>query len=313
MTPPQTHVGVNAMAMHREGTKPKGSKTRREKNGHEVNYPAIDQGKTRAEHNAEIIQLQKYRDVATEQEAKKAHTVKASPVMRALLEQVARMEARLSSMANDIALLEAAIGSAPLPEGFITRIRMLLEQAWARVMQREESAWLQERNRRQQEAEKRQEELEQRMQAFRKAAEEMSTLERQRQEIERQQAANRELERNIYRMGLLLNGMPPYTIVLRAPLAASFNEVAYVERVQRQSNTELFRALNLPEGRAAPGPPPPIVVRQQEAIARNPALATVALRRNVLQTKELLSRLRPPEGAEGRGTAARAGPLRRVG
>jgi len=306
--PPQEHVGVNATAMHRKGTKPKGSVVHHDFRGREVDYPAIDHGKTRAEHNAEIVKLQNYRDVAAEQQEKKARSVKPSPAVRALIEQVARMEARLSSMANDIALLEAAIGGAPLPEGFITRIRVMLERAWALIMQRQESEWLQERTRRQQEAEKRQEELEAKAWAFRKAAEELSNLERQRQEIERVQAANRQLERDIYRMGLLLNGMPPYEIKMKVPLAASFNEAAYAVRLQRQSNAELLRALHLPEGRAARGPPPAVVVRQQEAIARNPALATVALRRNVLQTKELLARIKPPEGAEGRGAAARAGP-----
>ncbi len=309
MTPPQTHVGVTSMAMHRKGTKPKqGSVTKREKNGREVDYPAIDQGRTRAEYNAEIVQIQQYRDVVAEQQAKQANRVKPTPAIRALLEQVAQMEARLSSMSNDIALLEASIGSAALPEGFITRIRLLLERAWARIMQRQESEWLQERTRRQQAAEERQKELEQKMDAFRRVAEEMSTLERQRRETERIQAVNRELERNIYRMGLLLNGMPPYTIIMKVPLSASFNEVAFTTRLQRQSNAELLRALNLPEGRAARGPPPAVIVRQQAAIALNPALATVALRRNVLQTKELLSRLVPPEGAEGRGAAARASP-----
>ncbi|TAL35801.1 MAG: hypothetical protein EPN97_06885 [Alphaproteobacteria bacterium] len=312
MTPPQHHVGVNAMAMHRKGTKPKGSKVKKEK-GREVDYPAIDQGRTRAEHNAEIIQLQKYRDAVAEQQEKQANTVKPNPALRALIEQVARMEAKLASMANDIALLQAAIGEAPLPEGFLARVRMLIERAWARVMEREESEWLRERSRRQKAAEERQRELEAKTWAFRQAAEDLANLARQRQEIERAQALNRQLERDIYRMGLRLNGMPPFTVVMRAPLSASFNEAAYTVRLQRQTNADLLRALNLPAGRAARGPPSALIVRQQEAIARNPALATVALRRNVLQTKELLARLVPPEGAEGRGAAARAGPQLKAG
>jgi len=312
-TPPQTHVGVDAMGMHRRGAKPKPSVKHRDRRGREIDYPAIDQGRTRAEYNAEIIQLQQYRDVQAEAAARKAETFQPNPALKALVEHVARMTARLESMANDIALLQAAIGEGPLPEGVLARIRALIERAWARIMQKEESQWLRERDRRERAAEEKQRELEQKAWAFRQAAQDLANLERQRVEIEARQAFNRQLERDVYRMGILLNGMPPYTIVMAAPLSSAFNEAAYTDRLQRQSNADLLRAMNLPVDGAARAPPAGLADRQQEAIAKKPALAAVALRRNVLQTKELLSRLVPPEGAAGQGTTARAAPILKAG
>jgi MobA/MobL family. len=60
--PPQIHVGVNAVGMARRGVEPSGSNVIAYK-GREVDYAPIDMGGTRAQHNAEIIELQKYRNL----------------------------------------------------------------------------------------------------------------------------------------------------------------------------------------------------------------------------------------------------------
>ena len=114
--------------------------------------------------------------------------------------------------------------------------------------------------------------------------------------------------------GVRLNGMPPYEIRMDTSLSSKFNEAAYTDRLQRQGTAEILRGMQLSQGppearpmtvreiqdnllRRMAAAARPVVSRQERAIRKNPRLAPVALRREVLQTKELLSRRRGPEGS----------------
>jgi len=79
-----------------------------------------------------------------------------------------------------------------------------------------------------------------------------------------------------------LNGLPPYTIKLEIPRSSQFNEASYQGALKRQSNADLLNAVFSPPTQA-----------------QRPAMATVTLRQDVLQVKELLSRVKPRASTRG--------------
>ena len=80
-------------------------------------------------------------------------------------------------------------------------------------------------------------------------------------------------------MPALLNGVPAYTIRIEIPLSTTFNAIAYHGALRQQGTAQLLQA-----------------VLASPTLPSKPSLATITLRQDVLQVKELLSRIKPPIG-----------------
>ena len=235
------------------------------KRGRVIDWPAIDQGHTRAQHNADVIDLQKYRQNET------------------VAEKLARVAATIADTATSIEQLQAALNSGNLSDDTIGRIRFAIEHVRCVLARKAyiESEYI----RRVYEAREKKKEIE----ALRVYMARMVQIEQDLRQQQQQAAAVAakawELVTAVQSMATRLNGIPPYKITLQIPVAAKFNEAAYESRLQKQSNTELLRHVLAPP-----------------TVPRKPELATVALRQDVLQVKELLRRSKPRPA--GRGSAS---------
>lgn len=265
--PPQIHVGVNAVGMARRGVEPSGSNVIAYK-GREVDYAPIDMGGTRAQHNADIIELQKYREPET------------------TAEQVARITAKINDLSISIEELGAALDSGILSDDMRVRIRMAYEKAVAAMFYKnqQETEWLQARHRAEQTAK----ELEQKQIQRANLIQLQEQLQQQLKKEEETRAANQKLFTDIMGMWRSLNGLPPYVIKLEIPISAQFNEASYQGVLRKQSTAQLLETVLSPP-----------------TLPSKPIMATVTLRQDVLAVKELLGRAKlPPVQGRGRMTAA---------
>lgn len=106
--PPQIHEGVNAHNMREQG-KPIRKQSRRD-------YAQIDHGRTRAEYNAEIIQLQTYQKPTLEQQQK-------------------IIIAQISALENNIDGLEFSLANlGNLPEELVARLRARAEKFISKIL-----------------------------------------------------------------------------------------------------------------------------------------------------------------------------------
>ena len=233
------------------------------KQGRVIDWPAIDQGHTRAEHNADVIDLQKYRQAET------------------AAEKLARVVATIADTAASIEQLQAALNSGNLSDDMIGRIRFAIEHVRC-VLARK--AYIESDLIRQvYEAREKKKEIEELRVYMARMVQIERDLRDQMQQAAEKRAAAWELNTKIERMTESLIGIPPHIIKLEIPTTAKFNEASFAAAVHRQSTAALERA-----------------VRSPPTIARRPELATVALRQDVLQVKEILSRSRPRKQGSGR-------------
>lgn len=260
--PPQIHVGVNAVNMERRGIEPSGSVVLVDFKGREVNYPEIDKGQTRAAHNADIIEFQKYLQKET------------------LEEEVARVRRKVSDLSASIEELQSTLNSEYLSDDLRARIRDAIERAVEKIVYRnqQKSKWLEERAKAKQTAR----ELKEARLQYEAMQRYQAEIEQKLKEEQGRVEAARALAAAITLMSATLNGVPPYKITLEIPLSSQFNEASYQGVLRKQSTAELERAVLSPP-----------------TLPSKPSLATIALRQDVLAVKELLSRARPP--AQGRG------------
>ena len=254
--PPQIHVGVNATNMARRGLEPAPSVIQHDFKGREVNYPEIDDGQSRAQHNAEIIELQKYREPET------------------LAEEVARVRAKVVDLAASIEELEATLNSDLIGDDLRSLLRVMIEKAVARVIYQnhQQTRWLEERAKAKQTAR----ELKAATAQYEALIKYQAEIEQRLKEEEGRVQAARKIVAQITLMPATLNGIPPYTIKLQIPLSSQFNEASYLGVLRKQETAQLLKAVLSP----------PI-------LPSKPILATVALRQDILQVKELLGRTNP--------------------
>lgn len=264
--PPQIHVGVNAVNMQRRGLEPSGSVVQVDFRGREVNYPQIDHGQTRAQHNADIIEFQKYRQPET------------------LKEEVARVRAKVADLSASIAELQAALNSDLISDDLKALIRGMIERVIERIVYKNQhkSKWLEERAKAKQTAR----ELKESRQQYESLIKYQAEIEQNLKEEQGRVETARKLMAAITLTPATLNGIPPYVIKLEIPLSAQFNEASYQGVLRQQSTAELIKAVMSPP-----------------TLASKSSLATVALRQDVLQVKELLSRMRSSAQGRGRMTA----------
>ncbi len=284
--PPQIHEGTASRAMHRQGKKIRESRNVVDFKGRETNYEKIDNGASRAEYNAEIISLQRYKDVQQENLEQQQIELHEEEVIE---QKIVGLEARAGELYGDIAALQGMLNEALLSEDLMAKIRVALERAITAIFHRQhETEYLRARA----EARRQEEEIAHKQRELYHITRRIEELREQQERIEAQVAANRELFSKILLMPAMLNGIPAYVIKLEAPLSPQFNEASYTAAVHRQSNAALERA-----------------VRAPPTVARRPELATVALRQDVLQVKELLSRSkqRPRATEKGRYSTAEIG------
>lgn len=279
--PPQIHEGVRATQMRRRGAKIRESAVVVDFKGREIDYPAIDQGHTRAEHNAEIINLQKYRDTLDEQHEQS----RAEREELQLEQQIGALQERAQTISGSIESLEAALGNlGNSAEATTLRARLwnALEQAFRITFFRRQL---------EQQIEQRHE-LDAQREELKRVHREIAALEEQKRATRAMLDHNRELFAKVKLMPARLNGIPPYDIKLAVPPSAAFNEAATRSALHRQSTASLERGIDSPPTKAA-----------------RPEMATVALRQDVLQVKELLSRSKPRPRATEQGayTAADIG------
>lgn len=254
--PPQIHEGVKARNAARRGKEnnlvsfPKMTKT-----GRIIRYDEIDKGVTRSQHNADIIDLQKYRQTETTRE------------------KLVRITAMVISNAMSIEQLQAALNIPLLSESTITMLRIRIEQLVSQICrQGQETEFL--KARREEQVKEKQ------IKEMTVYQERLETIQKELQDQVEKEKKKREGDQKIFAavqdMFTALNGMPPYTIKLQIPLSSQFNEASYQGSLKRQSNADLIQAVFSPP-----------------TIAQKPAMATVALRQDVLAVKELLSRVKP--------------------
>jgi hypothetical protein len=265
--PPQIHEGVSATAMKRKGLKPRESVVKVDFRGRVVDYIAIDQGSTRAQHNADIIDLQKYRQAETE------------------IEKLARINMMVQDTTSTIEQLQAAIGSSTLSEDIIVLARIRLEKLMMRIFRKQETTFL--RAVREIRAKRRQLKEQQIYQTRLKKIQ-AELQEQFKQEQEKRESLQKLLS-SAMMMPVRLNGIPPYTIKLQIPLRAQFNEAAYSQNLKAMNTSAIEKVLFRP-----PNKPP------------QRAMATLTLRQDVLAVKELLGRAKLPEKNKGQGTVLKA-------
>lgn len=274
LLPPQIHVGQKATAMARRGAKPPSSVIRVEFRGREVNYPAIDHGVSRAEYNAEIISLQKYRDVQLERQDRENANLTEEQTIE---DQIEALQEQASEVIGDIAGIETALSGAVLSGVMRGRIRAILDRVMATLF------W-----RHQHEAELQQQrfELQQKTRELEEKKKEHQSLQRKVEELNRKLeesraviVANRALYSKVERMPSSFNSTPPSVIRMHVPLRAVFEyasckEASYRVSLRKQDLPELLQRVFKPPGAAS-----------------RSSLSIVTLRQDVLQVKELLSRI----------------------
>lgn len=260
---PQIHVGVNAKGMARRGAEPKGSVIHVDFRGREVNYPEIDKGRTREEYNAEIVQIQQF--------CAEAESASVGELKR----KVQYIEALQTSLAGNIADLEASLDSEMLNENLKSFIRSKIERLKAKLLRKKqkETEWEEKRRQEREKAEEIQEKQFQLME-----------IERQQKQIqERYQAhqqlyeANRALHREISRMSVRLNGIPAYEIRLKTKLSSQFNEETYRGKLSQELTQSLMSHI-------------------QGSQKHLKGVEAPKLRMEVLTVKEALSRTLPGNG-----------------
>lgn len=274
--PPQIHIGVRAKGMGRRGAKIRDSVVHVDFRGREIDYPVIDAGGTREEHNAEIISLQKYRDSLHEKREQERAELKEEEILE---NQIFELQERAVEMHGSIEALEAALSSHLLSDDLRARIRHAIEKAIVAIFYRHqhETEYMKAKA----EAQRQQKEIEEKrgeLQRIQRQVEELQELQRQ---IQAQYAANRELAGKVERMaaGLVL---PAAGIKLEIPLSMNFAEATLQGATRKQSTAELLKAVTMP---------PPT--------ASKPTMAPLELRQGVLQVKELLARSNPPRSGAG--------------
>jgi hypothetical protein len=266
--PPQIHEGVNARNAARRGEESNLiSFPKLDKRGRVIDYPAIDKGVSRHQHNADIIDLQKYRQTETPKE------------------KLVRITAMVISNALSIEQLQAALNIPLLSESTITLLRIRIEQLISQICRQGQETEFLKARREEQAKEKQIKE----MQTYQTRLE---TIQKELQDQVEKEKKKREGDQKIFiavqDMFTRLNGMPPYIIKLEIPLSSQFNEVVYAATLTKQSNAELMKA----------------VFSSPPTIPAKPALAPAALRQEALQVKELLVRVRPRISGTGSMEAA---------
>lgn len=265
--PAQIHEGVNARNAARRGHEDNlVSFPKLGRNNRIIDYPAIDKGVTRSQHNADIIDLQKYRQTET------------------TVEKLVRITAMVISNAMSIEQLQAALNIPLLSESTVTMLRVRIEQLVSQICrQGQETEFL--KARREEQVKEKQ------IKEMIVYQERLETIQRELQEQVEKEKKKREGDQKLFTavqdMFTALNGMPPYTIKLEIPLSSQFNEASYQGALKRQSNADLINAVFSPPTQA-----------------QRPAMATVTLRQDVLQVKELLSRVKPRAASSGSRDAA---------
>lgn len=251
--PAQIHVGVSASNMERGGRKPK--KAYREK----------DTG-TRAQHNADIIDLQSYRKEETD------------------TEKLARLKATLADTGASIEELQATLNSEYLSDDLRAQIRFRLEKAYAVIfLKQQETTYMREVRENRAKAARIAD-----LQEYQERLNQMiAELEHKRKEEEGRREAARQLNAQVLLMSATLNGIPPYRIELQIPLAAQFNEVSYRQNLKAMTTANIERSLfEIPI----------------KALPLN--MAPASLRKDVLSVKELLARAKPTAQGRGQATAS---------
>lgn len=274
--PPQIHEGVSATQMKRRGKKIRDSVIKVDFRGREIDYPAIDQGGSRGEYNAEIISLQQYKDSLHEKREQARAELREEEILE---NEIVELQERAVEMHGSIEALESALSSLLLSDDLRARIRHAIEKAIVAIFYRHqhETEYMKAKA----EAQRQQKEVEEKRGELQRIQRQVEQLRERQRQIQAQYAANRELAGKIERMGQGLV-LPAAGIKLEIPLTMRFVEVSMQGATRKQSTAELLKAVTMP-------PPLP----------SKPELAPLQLRAGVLQVKELLARSNPPRSGAG--------------
>ena len=220
--PPQIHVGVRATNAQRHGKELISFPILNPKSNKIINYPKIDHGGTRAQYNAEIIELQKYRKTET------------------TAEKLARLGNQLVDLSGDIDTLRVKLNSAFLSDDLRAKIRLAIEKIISKVFlkQHEETEYI----KRVKEAKQQQRKLIELESYYQRLIE----VRKETQQKYDQEQANRKLNDDVNRMAQSLIGVPPYIIKLEIPLSAKFDEAAYKGYLRIQSVQDIQKSFLTP-------------------------------------------------------------------
>jgi hypothetical protein len=210
--------------------------------------------------------------------------------------QLAQVETKLALLSGDLTLLQASLESNLISDEMRGRIRRLIEKTLETlqlkaVETKTEEQRLQEKSR----------EYQIKQAEFNEYVRRYAEIQMKIEAEIRQQEANRQFYSLITNMSYALNGLPQWKIsVMMPPPERQLDEREYVQKVVLQRDTAqlIQRVLYSPENESLVSRRPPI----------DPKTAVPALRKNVLEVKEMLGRagLRPPSG----GGASAVAPAR---
>ncbi len=230
---PQIHVGPNGTAQKFDGNKNPASQTRTDAQGRVIEWEKIDEGKTRAEFNAEIIELNKRR-------------AQHGPLP--LHVQIKNIEQYIEILIGKVADVKAMIPASLLP----LWLRAKYEQARYRLLAMAEAVFFEKA-----EAEARRLRREQENMGLharmKKMREEIERLERDK---ERRQA----LQRLYTRIEMIVAARPPAPVAIERPPTRILTIEQY--RVELVAKAETARAQVPPEYR------PRIVVQEAQPVAQ---------------------------------------------
>ncbi|MDI1228248.1 MAG: hypothetical protein PSY14_11245 [bacterium] len=200
--------------------------------------------------------------------------------------QLAQVETRLALLTCDLSKMQAALESNLISNEMRGRIRRLIEKTLETlqlkaVETKTEEQRLQEKSR----------EYQQKQAEFNEYVRQFAILQMKVEEENRRQAANRDFLSVITNMAYALNGLPNWSIsVMSPPPDKRLDEREYIQNVviKRDTAQLLDRVFRSPENESLVSRRPPI----------DPKTAVPALRRNVLEVREMMTRagLRPSGG-----------------
>lgn len=230
----------------------------------------------KAEHKAEALRIRQEiaRQIATA--SAPAQTTRP-PEAIPLAAQLAEVETKIALLSGDLSTLQAALESNLLSDEMRGRIRRMIELALEGLNLKATIEKDHKETRREKEIIKKQKQLNYHIRRY-------SELQVRHEAQLRQQEANRQFYAVITNMSYALNGIPRWPVVVMSPLPEMrLDEKTYTSALRQRSNHELLSSLTQPYRR------PPL----------DPPMATVHLRANVLETKEILRRagIKPSGGS----------------
>lgn len=210
-----------------------------------------------------------------------------------LAAQLAQVETKLALISGDLSKLQASLENNTLSDEMRARIRRVIELTIETLQLKAIETKTEE-----QRAQEKRNEYQAKQAEFNEYVRRFAEIQMKVEAETRKQEANRAFAEIISNMSYSLNGVPRWPIAVMSPPPENrLDEREYVQKVvlQRDNAQLVNRVFNSAENESLVSRRPPI----------DPKTAVPALRRNVLEVREMLGRagIRPPSGGGGSAVA----------